>query len=369
MMNVVRAAGTFFLVFGIFPLLAGMFPAQLIRKEKKNVAEVYLCGFALCFAVFHCAAMAVLLFNRTLSLLTLTVNILLGLLSLAGLVLYIRHRKKGPVFAGLQLKEKKKRELLFWGAFFLILAYQLFMSDRYMTSDGDDAYYLGHALLAERTDLMYVFGPYTGYEGGTDFRHMLSPFPMLIAMLSRMSGLHTAIVAHSILPIILIPLAYLICGRIGCLLFEGERRERVPLFLGILALFTIWGNTTVYTRETFFLTRTWQGKAVLTALILPLCLLVLMHITEAAAKEEKGKLKGWFVLLFLVNLSGALCSSMALFLMPVMETVLLFVTALRAKKPKLVFWGILCFLPDLLYLAIYTLNFGWFKLLDGFYHG
>ena len=369
MMNVIRAAGTFILWFGIFPLLAGMLPVKLLRKEKKNVAELYLCGFALCFAVFHCATMAVLIINRSLSLLTLIMNVLLGLLSLAGLVLFILQRKKGPVFDGPRIKEKKKLELLFWGAFFLLLAYQLFMSDRYMTSDGDDAYYLGHALLAERTDFMYVYGPYTGYESGTDFRHMLSPFPMLIAMLSRMSGLHTAIVAHSILPLILIPLAYLICGRIGCMLFEGTRRERLPLFLCCLALFTIWGNTTVYTRETFFLTRTWQGKAVLTALILPLCFLVLMHITEAAAQEGKGRLKGWFFLLFLVNLSGALCSSMALFLMPVMETILLLVAAVRGKKPKLVLWGILCFAPDLVYLAIYTLNFGWFKLLDGFYHG
>ncbi len=312
--------------------------------------------------------MAVLVVSRRLSSLILCVHLILALLSVAGLVLFILQRKKGPVFEGLQLKEKKKREFLFWGAFFLLLAYQLFMSDRYMTSDGDDAYYLGHALLADRTDLMYVFGPYTGYESGTDYRHMLSPFPMMIAMLARMSGLHTAIVAHSILPLILIPVAYLIYARIGCRLFEGERRERLPLFLGILALFTIWGNTTVYTRETFFLTRTWQGKAVLAALILPLCFLVLMHISDAF-QEGKEKLRGWFILLLLVNLSGALCSSMALFLMPVMEFVLLLVMALRVKKPKLVLWGILCMLPDMAFLAVYTLNFGWFKLLDGFYHG
>ncbi|MCR4640883.1 MAG: hypothetical protein K5697_02485 [Lachnospiraceae bacterium] len=368
MMNVIRTAGTLILWFGIFPLFAGMLPAQLIRKEKKNVAELYLCGLVLCFAVFQCSATAVLVISRRLSALLLCANLILALLSLAGLFLFIFQRKKGPVFEGLRLKEKKKRELLFWGAFFLLLAYQLFMSDRYMTSDGDDAYYLGHALLADRTDLMYVYGPYTGYESGTDYRHMLSPFPMFIAMLARMSGLHTAIVAHSILPLILIPLAYLVYARIGVRLFEGERRERLPVFLCCLALFTIWGNTTVYTRETFFLTRTWQGKAVLAALMLPLCLLILMHIAEKA-QEGKEKLKGWFVLLLLVNLSGALCSSMALFLMPVMEGILLLVTSLRSRKPKLLLWGLLCVLPDIAFLAVYTFYFGWFKLLDGFYHG
>ena len=119
--------------------------------------------------------------------------------------------------------------------------------------------------------------PYTGLSTDLDIRHALATLPLWIAYVARMTGIHATIVAHTLLPLIFIPLTYYVFVQIGRKLFS-DGSVKLPIFLTLVSIMQIWGNISIYTNETFFLTRTWQGKSVLANLILLVELLSLIHI-------------------------------------------------------------------------------------------
>ena len=95
--------------------------------------------------------------------------------------------------------------------------------------DGDDAYYVVQSVITDETDTLYRILPYTGFSTSLDMRHAMAVFPIWIAYLARMTGIHATIVSHSILPLVLIPLTYLIYYEIGKVLFK--EKEDLELLL------------------------------------------------------------------------------------------------------------------------------------------
>ena len=73
----------------------------------------------------------------------------------------------------------------------------------------------------------------------------------------------------------------------------------------LLFLFWIFGNVSIYTPETFLLTRTWQGKSVLANLLIPGCLFCLLR--AGAQPDEKWP----YTEAFLLALSSGLFTSMS----------------------------------------------------------
>ncbi len=91
------------------------------------------------------------------------------------------------------------------------------------------------------------------------------------------------------LPLLLIPLTYLVYYRIGMRLFKGAFRK-TAVFLILVSLLQIFGNTSIYTNATFFLMRTWQGKSILCNLVLLTAVWALLRLWETGAEgERKGK--------------------------------------------------------------------------------
>ena len=75
--------------------------------------------------------------------------------------------------------------------------------------DDDDAFYVATATTSVDTDTLYQIEPYTGnVYGNFPARYVLSPFPMLAAVISRCTGIRPAVVCHTVYPFFLIPLAY-----------------------------------------------------------------------------------------------------------------------------------------------------------------
>ncbi|MBR3307717.1 MAG: hypothetical protein IKI75_10775 [Lachnospiraceae bacterium] len=306
------------------------------------------------FGLFEAVTMVCFFFTRHLSVIAVSFTVIMVLSCIAGLVRYFM---KGfmpelPEAAGME-----KSVLISWVVFFVLLALQLLMSLLFMTSDGDDAYFLGHALLADEKDLCFVFEPYTGVYSSADYRHMLAAWPVFIAYVSRINGLHTAINAHTLMPLFLISASYLVYGFIGSHIFEGQK-EKLPLFMTALALINIFGNQSVYTAQTFFLTRTWQGKAVLAALVIPAVFLAGLELAKRASGEDKTGSGGTYTFLLFVNLAGAMMSTMSLFLLPMAEAILTGIIAIRYKKPGYFVYMLLTFLPLMYLLAVYMAGEG-----------
>jgi len=352
----------------VFPVLTGILPAKLLFREKWTVLKSGLCGFFVMLGLFQINAVWCIRQIRTLSFLTKLQLAECILLAVVGIVLMIpekqkrREKKTAPEAAPSEKRERKREECILWAIFGALILLQFILSALVMTSDGDDAFYIGQALLAVDTDRMYLYDAYTGmFTSYLDYRHILAPFPMWIALLSKASGIHVAILAHSVLPMFLMISAYTIWGMTGERLF-AKKPENLPLFLILLLLIISFSNYSVYTAETFLLTRTWQGKAILAGQAIPMAFYLFVLLAERTEPEQEAgssrPVAGIFVMLFFVNLTGTLSSTMGVLALALMECVFGVLIAIRNKKRMLPLYTALTLLPCAYYGLLYMLNKG-----------
>ncbi len=355
----------------IIPLLAGLFPACLLPMKQRTAGMTWLLGLLVSFVVFEPVAVICMLrfvyesFTRC----TVIYASLMLLLALAGVVriaLVIRaNRARGvletllTLFPGYRsekltdlLYPRRMRvrinrrfstsELLYTSIFLGLLAFQLVMAVLYAPFDGDDAYYVVETLQAQQTGTMYTLQPYLGYSTVLDYRHALAAWPLWIAFIARMCCIHATILSHTVLPLLLIPLCYYILAQCGALLLP-ERKDLLPLFLCFCSLFMLFGNVSIYTPETFFLMRTWQGKAMIGSFVIPAlfwCFLLLVseetkHGQGAMISGRRERLYPW-LLLFLVNASAGFFSTSGILLSMMLTMAAAAATVLLSgRKPEI----------------------------------
>ena len=235
----------------------------------------------------------------------------------------------------------RKIKLLPWFAIFILLLVlaQALLSSYYQHEDADDAFYVASATTAVATDSIFQYDPYTGiYLDIYPVRYALSPLPIYISVLSKLILIHPAIVAHTILPAVLIPFSYIILALLGKRLFS-DRSSAVLLFLMFICFLNIFGNISVYTNSTFLLFRIWQGKAMLANIILPAILYYSLR-----TMPEKTNIGNW-VMLFACALAACLVSSMGIILAPIMIVCLGFLFACNKRDIHTLIYSLVCCTP------------------------
>ena len=173
--------------------------------------------------------------------------------------------------------------------------------------EGDDAFYVAVSAISASSDTMYQSLPYTGYATLLDARHGLAPFPIWISVLSRWSRIPVAILAHVVLPVCLLGMAYSIYLELGRLLYGGEGKKQLT-FLLLIEVLILFGGQSLYTAENFLLVRTAQGKAVLAAIVIPFLLVQCFSITKKLGEEKRIPVGDW-LLVILAQIAGCLCST------------------------------------------------------------
>ncbi len=376
----------------VIPFCIGLVPANFIPAGRRNPGFVLLAGYFGMWALFEVAAVPAVLWveynNFRAASAAFTVLSLFS--AMAGLWLLYRNDRAGRpgllcgalkndkhVAFGGSLKERilviwKRRSPVEWAEwllFFGLLAFQLYKAVAFASFDGDDAYYVVESLIAQESDVMYRILPYTGRPTDIDVRHALAVFPMWVAFVSVRAGIHATIVSHVVMPLALIPLTYLLYYEIaGCLFVRGTEeaehvfhRENLPVFMIIMAMFQIFGNVSIYTNETFFLTRTWQGKAVAGALVIPAMLWVFLMLYGGKGTNgndigvtEKRTNAGIWLLFVCINMSAGVCSSIAVFLASILTAVTAFCLAVVRRDFKILLkMGAAC-VPNVVYMAVYV---------------
>ena len=230
-------------------------------------------------------------------------------------------------------------------------------------ADGDDAYYIPISTAANLGGGMYAVDSYTGAPTTLDMRHGLAPFPIWVSFIAAKCGVNAAVAAHSLMPLVLIPVTYVLYLEIGKLLCrdvvpgkEGRalagQNILLPVFMIFVSLLQIWGNYSIYPASTFLLTRTRQGKAALGNVILPFLLLLLYQMAEEIKEREKAGMQNVLWMMAAMT-AGCLCSTMAGFLcglLVVMTAGLLFILY---RKPHILWQGILGCTPGIVYSLLY----------------
>ena len=304
------------LIFGIIPFGMGLLPVCIIDKKRRSIGVTYIAGFLFSLALFQVITVPIVIneafgFKIVVQLFT----VLTICLAIAGFVLtFFVVRKEGGTFIEFPKKRKPTmEEKIEWIIVFILIAVQLAMSLYLISFDGDDAYYVVQSVLADETNTLYRIRPYTGLSTGMDLRHSLAVFPIWIAYIARVTGIHATIIAHSVLGFVLIPVTYWIYLEIGKKILRKEQKK-LPIFMIFVCIMQIYGNVSIYTNATFFLTRTWQGKSVLANIVIPAAIWLLLWIFDSDLGEKDNRLGLW-ILLFMVNIVAALSSTASVFLM------------------------------------------------------
>ena len=382
----------------IIPFCIGLIPANFISAGKRSPGFTILAGYFVMWALYEVITIPAVLWVQYHNFRVASVWFMAAsaICAVCGILLWYRNGKKGNpgllwgcektgddkcVTFAERIRTMSWEVRIEWMLFLVILGFQLYQAAACTSFDGDDAYYVTESLLAQEAGVMYRILPYTGGSTGLDVRHVLAVFPMWIAFVATGSGIHATIVSHLIMPLLLILLTYLLYFQIGKVLFS-DKPVNYPAFMIVMGLFQIFGNVSIYTNETFFLTRTWQGKAVAASFVIPATIWLLLWIFDGKdggnGRESAGNVKFWsmkdaagrkydretagiqrgqtaglWALLALVNMTAGVCTSMVVFLNVVLIGASAFwLTVAERKFSILVKAGLVC-IPNGIYMLLY----------------
>ena len=341
---------------GLAPLGTGLWINSIVRKENRSIGAAYISGFLILLAVFQLLAVPVIFmdafgFPRIVKWYTIMVTLLTGGGLIEALHLW---RKEGSIFKESVWKKKRgTMEYVQWLLVVLLIGFQVFMAVTHASFDGDDAYYVVQSVITDETDTLYRILPYTGYSTGLDMRHAMAAFPIWIAYLARMTGVHATIMSHTVLPVFLIPLTYMIYYEIGKILFK-DKEEQLPAYMIVLNVLQLFGNVSIYTNATFFLTRTWQGKSMLANVVIPAIFMVVLWLFEGEA-QKREKRTGFWCLLFMINVVAAMMSTASVFLNTMLIGIMALMLCIQEKNIRVLFKMAACCIPCVIYALLYVL--------------
>ena len=332
----------------LVPFLLGFIPVKYMNSLQRTPAMTYVCGWFVSFFVFELTAVPFILLEKSFTSLVITYTILIAIL----LVVSIWQGRQ--VFDTLltNMKDGFKQPVsvkIGWIVAFVLIAAQMAYAVLYEYYDGDDAYYIATAVLADGFDTMYLRDAYTGYIYDLDARHAFSPTPIYQAWLSRLSGIAPATVAHSVLAPVWLMFMYCIYAQIGNRLLWNKKSYR-PVFMILISVWFMFGNISLYTAETFAMTRTWQGKGMMAGMVIPALLLCLIYLTQ----EECSK--GMWILFVCVIVSAVFATSISFMIVPTVVGTAAVLTGIRnhsIRHPlKMIACCIPCILLAVCYLAV-----------------
>ena len=342
-------------------------------------------GFMVMLTLFEITAVPITLNVKygSFRMLFIVFSVIIIALDALGTFLWLKDRKQAVIYKaetagnaadGEMPGVKKPHSLwyvIMWCIAAAMLVYMLVMAVTHAWFDGDNAYYVTQSVITQQTGTMYSIQPYTGGSTAFDLRHVMAMFTMWIAYISSACGFHAAVFCHTVLPLFLIPLTELVYLETGRRLLngrDGTGRELLPVFMIFVMLLQMFGSVSIYTSETFFLTRTWQGKSMVANFLFPMMLLIWMEIlgigrdesdadktagTEDAAPCENVSF--WWAMLFLLSSCAGIFSSLAVVLCSAFSVLIAVMFAVRRHSMRLMVNTLIALIPAVIYVAVYIL--------------
>lgn len=339
----------------IIPTMVGTLHSNVDRRQQ-NLPFMWINGQILLWAGFHSIAVPLVLTEGRFQTVVILFSGYTVICLFAAIFMLAKKRKKKlevfrPEEKGTVQSEKITR--LLWTLFWVLLAVQLVASVFLAYADGDDAFYVATAAIAEESDTMYYIMPYTGGTTGLDARYGLAPFPLWIAYLARITGIRTVTVAQVLVPPVLISMAYgvyyLLANR-----FFVKKKECIPLFLIFTQLLVLFGDYSMYTPEKFLIARSRQGKAALSAMIIPFLIYLLWILLEALEEKRKITITYWCLLISALT-TACLCSTLGAVLSCLLMGIVGFCGALCYRKWKILIPMAVCCVPCVVEALLYLM--------------
>ena len=311
------------------------------KKNPKSAGEIFLTGYLVLFTVMEVLTLPMTFLRMPLHVLTASYGAIAAALAVWGIFCL----KKRGLPAG---KKGGERTSLYFFAAVLVILFQVAMYALLAHMDADDCFYVAAATTDVHTDTIFEVNPYTGrLYGALPKRYVLSPFPVFLAVISQLSaGLHPAIMAHTVFPVVFLPMAYVVQACLAKKWFAADKKAQ-GIYLLLIAVVCSFSAYSTWNSGSFQMVRIWQGKAVLAAVLLPL--LLYLCITVLLEQREGYP---WYYLL-LANAACCLVSSMGIMLSPLMIGCFCVASLIWKRSWKTAAAGLLSCLPSLFLGVVY----------------
>lgn len=319
-------------------------------KYKLSLPESIVIGFFGYFALFQLIALPLILLKQPLTLLIgIWSAVLVCLLVLFGYVLY-----KEKIFVKRKDAKRSKKPslkkadiicLMMLGAFVLFLCYFTVIQNYW---GWDTAFYIGTVNTTVDSNTMYLINGESGKaEHIIPMRYALSTFYMNSAVACKITGISAVMFQKYVISTLCVVLYQMILYLIGKRLFKGEIKRAVlfAIMAGMLNFFFV----SEYTTSHFLLFRAYEAKAYCANVVIPAVFLIILMLHEEIEKKEN------WLLLFWVMTASVPVSMSSILIVPVLAGVALLGELLITKKVKIIKYGIVCMIPNGIYLVVYLL--------------
>ncbi len=229
----------------------------------------------------------------------------------------------------------------------IIILCQLYYVHHYTYYEWDDAFYVTLANEALQTNVIFGTNPETGIGEIFATRYVFSLWPVFYAVLSNWTQIPPAIIAHTILPFIIIPFAYLVHFLIGQIFFSKDTELQGYYLIFSTVIYMFLPNIRILS-GIYLLLAPWVGKAIMANISLP----AILYLIKRLIKDMDAP--GNWILLSLHALSSCLHSSMGIIFVPVFAGSLSLLWTLKTRKPAFFFKTVLSCTPCLI-LGIFSL--------------
>ncbi len=350
-MMVVKSLSLIFFII-ILPVMAGgYFSDRISRKDLTGMAFAFVSGQMTLWAAFQMMMLPCILKRLRFEQIQIPVVAAYILVSTGGAVCYLfRCRRDKDRSAVSQDTDRSGSGVLLLITVALMI-FQVVMAIVYTYNDGDDAFYVAQAVTETGGARLYEHDPYTGLTTGMLPRYALAPFPVWLAFVAFVSGIRTVVVAHIVIPVFSIVMAYCIFTLAAEELFGAEKGKK-QFYVIVSAILMIFGGYSIYSAEQFFVARSRQGKAALAGLVIPFLFYLMLRMQKELKTSNKPSVK-LCMLIEAVVIAGSLCSTLGSVICLALVWSFTIVECFSKKKASLLLAPAVISLPALFIIYLY----------------
>jgi hypothetical protein len=340
-----------FLICTVVPVLVGdlMLPQDAIGKQ-------YITGVLGTLAVSQIIYLPVVLFQQHFTpFFIVYVLIIAGLCILSVVKRHKHYRERCRDL--LNIKENLGRINFWMICAILLVGFQTIrVAIGHFFVYADNARYIPIINDLIETDLDYYLDFIKGVPGAkeTDIKYLFTTYFPYLASISKISGLHPAILVQTLLPIILTVTTYVLVWHYGLLLFKDKQSSWMfVLFFGILAE-TIGGYDNTHANS--LVSAIYFGKKIVFLILLPY---ILLFIAEKAAllEDNVNQLSIKDILLLVIMVLGICAPSlMGTGLTPIALFALGVVLAIRRRSLKPLGHMGIAMIPSIIFLSMVVIH-------------
>lgn len=282
-----------------------------IFKKRQNFSKALIVGYIFCTAIFQVISMPFMFFQMKFT--PLFCGYIVIILLICGYAFYIFFIKAAGIEAikkELSGTVSEKEKLIAWCLVLVGVVGQVLYVVVKQHTDIDDSYYIAMVNTIIDTDRVHSIDPASGLaQFGFSSQYKLVSYEVLLSVIVRFFGVNAAYFSHTILPVFLVPLHYLIIINIAKMLDE----KTAPYFVLLYEMTNIYSGYSGYSQGAFLLYRIWQGKAVMINIVIPILILVFLWLYNSKRRIGKSEI----VCITGVLVSGLHTTTVAVYLIPI----------------------------------------------------